>query len=340
MKKDNNINISHNESGVALIFVMSIMVLIALLAASITTLALISNQISKVTCDMDQSVYLAEGALDRTIWLLRNDRKLHPTRSLGNVDYVAGGDDLERYMADGLEHKLDYYDGKVTVSILDAAVGKDISDSPPTKNLVRTQASFGDDYEKWERYKLILGAIKDYVDTNDMVQLNGGMEFDDYVSIGLEPLPRNDKFEFREELLLIPGAEEFFLPDRNGVVSSLRIIPSKGLQTISGKDNFYSTNNDSFASDAQLESSEIDAVIDARKLWITEGIPLSDSLDPNLLAKINAQYSMRESGYYTFLIKAQPGANLPGKVLTCTLMVPINLVSGKDFQFYEWQFLQ
>jgi hypothetical protein len=49
---------------------------------------------------------------------------------------------------------------------------------------------------------------------------------------------------------------------------------------------------------------------------------------------------MRESGFYTFLIKAQPGDNLPGKVFTCTLQVPLNLTSGKDFQFYEWRFLQ
>ena len=340
MKKEHNKNILGNESGVALIFVMSIMVLIALLAASITTLAMISNQISKVTCDMDQSVYLAEGAVDRTIWLLRNDRRLHPTRSLGSVDYATGDDEFERYMADGTEHKFDYYGGTVTVSILDAAVGKDISGSNPTQGLARSQTSFGDDYEQWERYKLFLSAVRDYVDLNDMVAPNGGMELEDYKSLGLEPLPRNDKFEYREELLLIPGAEEFFFPNKNGIVSSLRILPPIGLRAIRGKENFFSTSDDSFLSDAQLDPSEYDAVIDARKQWSTEGVPLSDSLDPNLLSKMKQKYSMRESGYYTFLVKAQPGENLPGKVFTCTLIVPVNLVSGRDFQFYEWRFLQ
>ena len=328
------------EQGIALIFVMSIMVLIALLAASITTLALISNQVSKVNCDMDKSSYWAEGAADRVIWLLRNDRKLHPTRTTGNVDYAAGGDELERYMADGTEHKLDYYGGKVTASILDAASGKDISGANPTKSLVLPQTAFEDDLQAWERYKMLMNAIRDYVDLNDFVTINGGLEAKDYEGLGLEPLPRNDKFEYREELLLIPGAEEFFSPNRDGIVSAFRIIAPSGLRAIRGKENFFSTDDQNFITNGNFDQNEYDAVVDARKQWKSNGTSLSDTLNPDLLSKVKSKYSMRESGFYTFLIKARPGDNLPGKIFTCTLQVPLNLTTGKNFQFYEWRFLQ
>jgi len=332
--------IEKREKGIALIFVMSIMVLMALLAASITTQALISYQVSKVTCDIDESAYRAEGAVDRAIWLLRNDRKLHPTRSLGSVDYAGGGDEIERYMADSTKHKLNYYGGKVTVSILDAASGKDIAGPNPTKYLALQQSAFGDDVKKWERYKMLMNAIRDYVDSNDFVTINGGMEAKGYEELGLAPLPRNDRFEYREELLLVPGAEEFFLPDKYGIVSSLRIIAPIGLRPIRGKENFFSTNKQNFITNGSFDQNEYEAVVEARQQWEEDGVSLADTLNPELLSKVKSKYSMRESGFYTFLVKAQPGENLPGKVFTCTLQVPLNLTSGKDFQFYEWRFLQ
>jgi hypothetical protein len=319
---------------------MSIMVLIALLAASITTQALISYQISTVTCNIDESGYWAEGAVDRAIWLLRNDRKLHPTRYLGSVDYAGNDDEIERYMADGAEHKLDYYGGKVILSILDAASGKDISGSNPTKYLFMPQTAFGDDNAKWERYKMLMNAIRDYIDLNDFVTLNGGMEAKSYEELGLAPLPRNDKFEYREELLLIPGAEEFFTANKYGIVDSLRIIAPLGLRPIRGKENFFSTSDQNFSSNGNFDQDEYDAIVDARKQWKEDGITLSETLNPDLLTKLKSKYSMRESGFYTVLVKAQPGDNLPGKTLTCTLQVFTNLTSGKDFQFYEWRFLQ
>jgi hypothetical protein len=243
-------------------------------------------------------------------------------------------------MADGAEHKLDYYGGKVILSILDAASGKDISGSNPTKYLFMPQTAFGDDNAKWERYKMLMNAIRDYIDLNDFVTLNGGMEAKSYEELGLAPLPRNDKFEYREELLLIPGAEEFFTANKYGIVDSLRIIAPLGLRPIRGKENFFSTSDQNFSSNGNFDQDEYDAIVDARKQWKEDGITLSETLNPDLLTKLKSKYSMRESGFYTVLVKAQPGDNLPGKTLTCTLQVFTNLTSGKDFQFYEWRFLQ
>ena len=65
------------------------------------------------------------------------------------------------------------------------------------------------------------------------------------------------------------------------------------MRPIRGKENFFSTNNSSFISDAQLDQDEYDAVVDARSQWKKEGVPLSDTLNPDLLSKVKSKYSMR-----------------------------------------------
>ena len=329
------------EKGIALIAVLGIMVLVGLLSASIASLSLITRQLSKVNCDMEDSVYRAEGAADRIIWLIRKDRELHPTRSLGNIDYADQQDDeLERFVADGTRHELDYYGGKVTVSIQDAAAGKEISGATPDRMLHRPQTAFGEDYDKYERYNNFLKALKDYTDGDDLVSPDGGMEVDDYNSIGLAPLPRNNRMEFREELLLIPGAEEFYTPDQNGIVSSLRIIPPRGLRTIRGRENFFSTDQNNFSLNGDFSETEYPLIIESRKLWKNEQIPLSETLDADILSRVKRDYSMKESGVYTLIVNARPGENLPGKLFTCTVQISVNLTSGRELQYYEWRYLK
>ena len=341
--KERNITEFRDESGIALIAVMTTLLLIAILASSITTLALISNQVSKVTCDIAESAYIAEGAADRTLWLLKNDRTLHPGRNLGNYDYLGADEsEPERFMADGTEHKMDYYGGTATVRILDAASGIEISGSSPQNALRLPQQTFDDDTGKWERYKTFLDRVKDYTDSNDLVSLNG-MEKKDYADAGLAPLPRNARMKYREEILFIPGSEEFFHPDRNGILSSFRIPPQYGLRSIRGKNNFFSVSEDTLKKDTHFSDDEYLSLIEARKKWETGQIPLSELLDPALLRKVKQRYSMRESGYYTIIVKASPGPGLPGRTFTYTLYIPgrsSNLTTGKTFRYYNCRFLK
>ena len=338
-KQGRNITEFRDESGIALIAVMTTLLLIAILASSITTLALISNQVSKVTCDIAESAYMAEGAADRTLWLLKNDRTLHPRRDL---DYDVDNNDIERFMADGSEHKMDYYGGTATVRILDAASGIEISGSSPQNALRLSQQTFGDDGEKWERYKIFLDRLKDYTDSNDLVSLNG-MEKKDYADAGLAPLPRNARMKYREEILFIPGSEEFFQPDRNGILSGLRLIPQYGLKNIKGKNSFFSVSADILKKDTHISDDEYQSIIEARQRWEREHIPISELIDPELLRKVKLRYSMRESGYYTIMVKASPGPGLPGKIFTYTLYIPgrsSNLTRGNTFRYYDCRFLK
>ncbi len=169
---------------------------------------------------------------------------------------------------------------------------------------------------------------------------NGGGEVDEYEALGLSPLPRNNKLEYREEALMIPDSSDFFQPDSNGVISAFRIIPPLGMKQIKGKDNFFATDENNFTTDGQFTETEVEAIVTARKAWEDEKIPLEESLDHALLSRLKSKYSMKETGIYTIMIEASPGENLPGKQFTCTVEVPVNLVSGRDFRFYEWRFLR
>jgi hypothetical protein len=243
-------------------------------------------------------------------------------------------------MADGIKHDIDYYGGKAVIQIVDASSGKDISGSSPERNLLLPQTAFEDDYDKWERYNNFLRSLKDYVDRNDFVNPNGGMEANDYEELGLSPLPRNNKMEYREEALLIPGSEEFFTPDSNGVVSGLRIVAPMGMKQLRGKENFFSASEDNFVSDGGFSETEVDSILKARNLWETEKVPLSESLEPDLLSRVKGKYPMNETGFYTIYVDASPGPNMPGKLISVSLEIPVNLVQGGYFQFYEWRFLK
>lgn len=78
---------------------------------------------------MGNSVYYNESAMNRTIWLLMNDRTLFPDRSLKpeNMQLIH----RERFRADGMEHFIRSGDITLEVRIFDMNSGINISGFNP-----------------------------------------------------------------------------------------------------------------------------------------------------------------------------------------------------------------
>ena len=326
-----------NEQGTALIIVLGLIVLISLMTISIVTFSQTSYQLSKITCDRAKAAYWAEGAVARSIWMLRHDIATHPTRTLGKEQE----DNVERFLADGTEHMFETdSDAKVKVSIFDAVSGLDISGSNPTRYMRRPQSYFQDDDKAYEQYKFFLNSVRDYVDGNDFEQANGGFEREDYEAEGMAPLPRNYQMQFREEILWVPDCDDFFSYDQYGCISEFRIIPPKGMRQMRGKNNFFSATPSQIQLSTGLDDAQVQEIISAKDSWFSDKIPISENLSPDIIGKLKQRYSFRESGYYTFIVDASPGEGLAGRILTCTVQVTRNISNYSDLRYYEWRFLR
>lgn len=328
-----------NEEGTALIIVMGLIMLLSLMILSIVTYSQTSYQLSKITVDRAKASYWSEGAVARTIWMLRYDIATYPTRSLGSEDQEES--DVERFLADGTEHILKNPDeALVKVVIFDAVTGIDVSGTRPTRYLRRPQSYFDNNDEEYEEYKFFLNSVIDYVDTGDFVHANGGFEKEDYEAEGMAPLPRNYQMQFREEIMWIPGFANFFEADQYGRISSIRIIAPKGMRQLSGNNNFFSADPNQMTITTGLDEDQVKEVIDARSAWLSDKTPLSESLAPDVLGNLQRRYSFRESGFYTFIVEASPGEGMASRTLTCTIQITRNITNYSDLRYYEWRFLK
>ena len=343
---EEGIMIEHDreEEGSALIIVLGLITVISLLAMTIVTISQLTDKISKVTCDRSRSAYLAESAVERAIWLLRQDIAKHPSRSLGKGSEE---DEGERFLADGKEHSFGVTDKenpdygiKVTVSIFDAVSGSDVSGSRPTRYLQKYISLFEEEPLKLENYKLFLNYVVDYVDSNDFLQPNGGFEKDDYDSIDMFPLPRNYSMQYKYEMCWIPGFGDFFTVDKYGRIPSIRIIAPLGLRKLRGNANFFSSNGDELRMGASLDVEQGSEVMAAKKALLNDNKSLSDSLTPGLFGKLQQRFSFHESGYYTFVAKVSMGKEGASRVFTSTAQVTNNISTTKEIRYYEWRFLR
>ncbi|MBN1864952.1 MAG: hypothetical protein JW808_08630 [Victivallales bacterium] len=328
------------ESGAALITAVCIIALASLLVLSIVTVSQTSHQLSTVSANRASAGYLAEGAVARTIWMLRHDISVNPNRLMARETVVLD-EPVERFFADGKEHVIEGESGELCrVEIFDAVAGVDISGNAPAQRLQRPQSFFDDDMDSFNRYKLFLNCVTDYVDLNDFLQVGGGFEREDYAVAGMAPLPRNAQMQFREEIMWVPGCSEFFMPDRRGVMSQFRVIPPSGLPRLRGNSSFFSQDAEQIRLDTGLSAEQSTDAVVARKKLIESGIPLSESLMPDVLGRLRQRFSFRESGFYTIIVSASNAENLDGRVLYCIMQITRNISNSTEIQYYEWRFLQ
>ena len=323
---------NNHESGIALIAVLCMILLIAILVASAVAMSQYAAFESSTFSGFTRSFYVAEGAAARIRWLIMADRRKHSNRNLETLE-----DDLteeERYLANNLVHNLDYYERKISFQIEDAMSGIDISSSSPDSAL-RNFFKQDPTEENDPKFLMFCAKLHDYADRNDLLSVNG-MESKGYQQKELYNLPRNNKLQFTQEIMYVPGFDEYFAPDKYGRLSMFRIITPEKLSKARGRPNLFSSPLELIKNKCKLTDREMEQVTEALKKWKSENAPLTDSLEPGLKTKLLTQFSTMESGYYTLVINTSAKSN-PGTTLICSFHYSSNtrpILQYHQFTFY------
>lgn len=330
-KKKIKAKIGIDESGSALIVVVSLIALASVLAASAIAQAHKTSLLSSVFLRKCFVGYAEEGASARIAWLIANDRRKFPQRVLG-TSMLGINDGEPRYLADVIPRIINYYGFELSYKISDMASGIDISRPAAASNLRLFEGQYAG--STLEDYRILINKFEDYIDNNYLIRLNS-IEADGYNALNLFPLPRNSQLEFKEEILWIPGASDFFKPDENGRLSVLRVIAPKGLPGPSTSNNFFSADSQIIKSTLSLSDAELEQVMDAKKKWLEDGTDLSTTLETGLLTRLRSKFSFNESGYYTIEINVAPQDARAGKKLIVSLRIS-NSFTNPGIRYYEW----
>ena len=331
------------EQGSALIAALCLIFMAGMLTASVLALSRIATFDVRAHIELQRSAYINEGVANRIQFLLAADRNVNPSSTqLGELDYEEF--EYDRYTADGIPHIIDYHGTEVQVVIQDAAAGFNLG-SGSYRNTLRSIVSALelDDSEISEKMETLTERITDYLDTNDDMSGDNGMEADDYEAENQAPLPRNGTLRYREELLFIPGLSEFFKPDKYGMLSSVRLIAPYGLTDISRNNsnpNFFTADRFMLKVQGRLEDEEVDEVIAARDEWLKEKTKLSEQLDGLLLNRLRSRFSFNESGYFTIRIESPEKSGRPSRRLIFTY--PAFEITGPPndmVRYYDWLML-
>lgn len=321
------------EEGVALVAVLGFLVIISILALSAVTTSQISNFTSVTFYDRSKASYAAEGAVSRMSWIIMADKSKYTNRGLGETDY--GDEEHPHFLADGFVHRINYYGTEVNVTVLDMASGFDISDDMPSRKLFEAYRSmYKDEPAMMDEFNAFLGCLDDYVDANETLRLKG-MERMQYDEMGLYPLPRNGRLQFREEVMWIPGFGKFFGADDQGRLSSFRIIPPQNMPRIQFQgDNFFSASRESVMSKCSFSSGQTDKVMAAREKWFISGTSMKDDLDPTVWATLKSHFSFNESGFYTITAEASAGPGRAKRIYSASARILTQMIPP-GLQYYE-----
>ena len=324
------------ESGAALIAVLCLIFTAGILTA--TTLALSKAGSFNVTAHvkMQRSMLVAEGVANRVQWLIAADRQLYSSETVGETLY--DDYDSDRFIADGIPHVIDYYGEEVQFTITDTWSGWDLSSDAYSASLNSATQNRDDDADWTDGATALKNQIADYIDSNSDTSGDDGMEEPNYDELDMRPLPRNAAMQFREELLYLPAFRELFTTDRNGRLSDIRLIPPENTVSVSGTPALITASDDMLKSYCNLEDGEITEVRDAINAWRKEKTPLGDSLDTELLTKLNA-LARTESGCYTVTVEAAPSQKRPFRRLTFSFAAfPVSGPEDEILKYLEWMF--
>ena len=326
---------TNKENGSALIAVLCL-----IFTAGILTTATIS--ISKAGAfdvnshlDMQRSIYISEGAANRIQWLIAADRHSYPGEVLGYTDYAEY--DFDRYIADGVIHKMDYYGTPLQFTINDALGGMDFSGTNYRNALTMLSNGFITDTDWGEKIARLRAKIDDYTDSDDNVS-EEGMESGEYEEIYASPLPRNDGFQFREELLYIDGFREIIPLDKNGRLSRVRLIPPAGTinERRATRPSLFSADLLTLRTYGNLTDEEAQEVLEALREWKENRTLLTDSLDPLLIESLS-NFSGQESGYYTVMIEPDSSHPRPFRRLVQSFEgFSISGPANQTLRYLEW----
>ena len=332
-----------SERGMALVMVLGFVALFAVLASMVVASTRVTNITSKVNTDRSNARYAAESTLAYTMWMVVDERrKFSGTRILGRLPPP---DQLEApsWTADGAEHTPDISPGmSVSVKIYDAVRGLDISGRNPGDRLLRdlvgirntVNLSDEDLTEREEAIVHVADVLNDYVDADRLTRLNG-MEDDGYMDIGLEHFPRNGYLRMSEEIYWIAKIEGL-LPSGDGKnvhavmpENTFRVITPPRMATAPNpKPSFFSSTPAMIQSAAKLTDEELEDVLKAREAWLTDSIPLAESI-PALYSRVSGAMSIRESGIYTFDVRVRAHGSGGGRRIIATIDLRTMSAAGR-----------
>ena len=287
--------------------------------------------------ELQRSMLIAEGVANRIQFLLAADRDMNPNDKPGEVDYTTFEHD--RYMADGVKHTIEYYGEEVSFTVHDTVKGWDMSSSNYQKvlNMIAEQDDAGDDVV--DLVNQVSHRLGDYLDSDDDIK-EYGQEATDYEDQLKKPLPRNGAMQYREELLYIKGFTELFPLDKNGRLSSIRLIPPENTSSLSGTPGLFAATREMIELECDLSEDELDTVMDALDRWKNEQELLSDTLDEELLAKVKNKFSTVESGAYTVEISSPSEKPRPFRKLIFSYAgFEVSGPEDQNLRYMEWNFL-
>jgi len=308
------------ERGVALMLVLGFLAVAALLIVHLATLSQVSALESHSQTTRRRLRYAAESAAELACWRTLIFRSRHP----GILPGVAGGaltdlDPEDVWLADGAPHVMPAGENeRMVVRVFDADSGLDLSGPSPGARLKRLPAFQQLNDEEDAGLAQFLDTLDDYVDPDDFVRLHG-KERDDYAAEGWPDMPRNRPMQMREEGFWIEGIATVFggSPrdgDAGGAaarirIDDLRVIPPRGVafkrQT---KPSLFSASPSLIrALLSDVTDSDIALIRDAIREWYTNRTPLSQSLPPDLFARLRARFSFTESGVVRIQVAAESG---------------------------------
>ncbi len=321
------------QRGVALITVMLLLVGLGLVAGSAAMLGLSLWVEADHTASRAREHYRAESALNRAVWLLKLDLAENADRTLGVNDYQNRMIRHERFPADGVDRALKIGGKMIPIRILDGAAGISLM---PLATLgdrlseIRQQDNRDRmvNFSDTTAFNNFLERLADALDADSFRRLNG-MEQEEYDKNGMAFLPRDGEWEFREELLMVPGAADLQAVE-NGFWHRFNVIPPHGLDEVPARPSLYSSAPEMIRRTAELDDRELAKFEAAREIWRRERIALSKSLDVVLYSKLTETLSTGESGLYRIEIGRGEG---PAGVGMTAVLKP--LPGTRFLEFYE-----
>lgn len=322
-------NPKNEQSGVALIAVLCLIVTGGVLVAAMSVISQLNTVNVAASVDLLRSRYVAEGCANRILFLIEADRGTYSVQT-GTTETNYSEYEHDRFLPDGVEHEIDYYGTPVKFRVLNGAAGL-----PMQSNHANSLALFipgeSPPYALEEKVNNLTALINDYVDEDDNISDNG-QERGGYEDQDINNLPRNAAIQFREELLWIPGITDILPLDAFGRWS---IVQLPGIN--SNNLDFYTVPYSILRRYADLDENKAALVLNARERWRRERISFEDQLDAELLQTVRNNFSWTPSNYYTILIEQAAEPERATARLACTFQ--ISGVAGPEdgiIRYLEW----
>lgn len=341
------------ESGSALIPVLALIFACSMIVSAVITLSQTGAYTMATHLKLQRSMYLCEGMLNRVQWLITSERARGTDTSLRDFDYADYS--YDRFLPDGVVHETDYHGTPMRFTITDAAAGLDFSSRYRRTTLAALRQDASADSTYLETMQTLQERINDYVDTDDAT-VGDGLEDDDFAQENKQPLPRNGEIQYREELFYIPGFTDLFPSDRDGRLTSCRIVVPNALAVVRTQTqvqgrtqtrtspllpqapNIFGAGDFYLKNALRLEDDELALVKEAILNYQNDRIPFQDSLESTLLLKLNS-LRWTASGTYAVRIEGGEGAG-PVRRLAAAFTAPANSSGPSDgvIRFLEWIF--